>query len=650
MAKPYSIYTVISCTLIFLLSIFLRSTMDIGSDTGSYIDIGKKIYEGKKYYYDFFEGNFPLSFYFYALQYKLAAVSGIDAILMSEIFVNLLGLGTILWSAKILTKVNFDNKHHRNLLVISFFLAFFLRLQGLVIAEFGTKTSFVLMLLFPYLSYSFLEKNILSTKDLICRGVLIGLMPCLKPHYIIFPLIIESYKLYQEKSWNFFKRLDILTAALVMALYLNFMVKFTPEYIEYMIAMWKEFYSSYSDSKIFYQNILAILSNKILFGCLILPMFVYHKISKNDKIYLLFFIASSLLLIAENITTSDQLSIFYGVATIVLVKFYYDFYFSKYFNFTQNNFIILSLIFIPFFDFKNSFYCFFYIVRSWWILVPFIFLYYAKYKKELIKIENKKFISCFVFYLLICFFEIYFEINEFKESAKTLSLASLILILFFFEDAYKKTYKKFSPLLIAVVTLYCSYIAHSYIKSTKDVFLHEGDFLLPNQSTEQMARILQIHATQEKDSFFVISPWIYHQFPLTNYLHKTNPHLLAIAYDFDTKAQNGLFSSNPSRAFVFNYLMDDLKKQLQDKNVKVIFVNNISSIVMKRYCVISLLEYYMRDVEFRKLFLQNFHFETRILEYKKNEINSGNKRLNEDNSIQPSKEKLLHDFEVYVRN
>jgi hypothetical protein len=118
----------ISCSLIFLLSIFLRSLIDIGSDTGVYINVGKRIAEGGRYYYDFFESNFPLSFYFYALEYQIAQLLHINQIIFSEITINSLALLSIFWSSKILKNSTiYENKAHYNLIVIGCFLGFFLR-------------------------------------------------------------------------------------------------------------------------------------------------------------------------------------------------------------------------------------------------------------------------------------------------------------------------------------------------------------------------------------------------------------------------------------------------------------------------------------------------------------------------------------------
>jgi hypothetical protein len=86
-----TIFLYSSCALVFLLSLFLRSRFDIGPDTGIYLDLGKKVFLGKKYYYDFFESNFPLSFWLHVIPYFLASFFKISPVISAEIFVNLLG-------------------------------------------------------------------------------------------------------------------------------------------------------------------------------------------------------------------------------------------------------------------------------------------------------------------------------------------------------------------------------------------------------------------------------------------------------------------------------------------------------------------------------------------------------------------------------
>ena len=53
-------------------------------------DIAEKIAKGGKYYDQIFESNLPYNFYIYALQYHISQFTGINVIILSEIFIYLL--------------------------------------------------------------------------------------------------------------------------------------------------------------------------------------------------------------------------------------------------------------------------------------------------------------------------------------------------------------------------------------------------------------------------------------------------------------------------------------------------------------------------------------------------------------------------------
>src|SRR3989338_4343049 len=286
----------ISCFFIILFSIFLRSMIDIGADTAFYIDLGGKIANGKQYYYDFFESNFPLSFYFYALQHYFSQFFNINPILTSEIFINILGIFVLFFANKILEKdILFQKrKDYKNLLIIAFALSFFLRINAISIGEFGTKTSFILLGLFIYIPYSLIDKIYLTRKDFLARGSSMALIFGLKPHYGIFIICIEIFNLYKTKSLKFFIELDKIFAIFLILLYINLMMIYTPQYFEFMVPMWSQYYSAYTSKEIFFDNILKHFRDKIFLFSIIFVIFVNKKMSKEDVILSLFFAASSL--------------------------------------------------------------------------------------------------------------------------------------------------------------------------------------------------------------------------------------------------------------------------------------------------------------------------------------------------------------------
>lgn len=155
------------------------------------------------------------------------------------------------------------------------------------------------------------------------------------------------------------------------------------------------------------------------------------------------------------------------------------------------------------------------------------------------------------------------------------------------------------------------------------------------------------------------SIWIAHQFPLLNYLGKENAykfHVAAIQADHAIAGNAMMFPINDSdKIFSYSYLFDDVKNAVKDPLTKVIFINNTPAIFdRKDRCLIGSLEYYFLDPEFRKNFLKNFRFENHVIitrsanPLKKNHLFTKEKPDIFD-QVEPSKQRIVHDFEVYTQ-
>lgn len=321
--------------LVVVFSITLRSKRPIGTDTAIYLDLGKKIAEGKRYYYDFFETNFPISFYFYALEHKIAKLFAIDPIIFSEITVNVMGVLSIYCTANLLKNTNiFKNKSLYNLLILGCTWGFFIRHPAILLMEFGTKSSFFIALMYPYLAMSFVQNEALSRTKLVIRGVLMGLIPCIKPHYVIYLILIELTKIYQDllSQKNFrqilnkkltllaiFFSLDRLIAIFFILLYVNIIIWYIPEFL----IMIKFFSSHYP------------LANNITFAKFILKYFsiiamaiigkIFTKKNQEVSIALATIIAASCCFISESIFSFDQSGVFNAMILIssILIFYYY---------------------------------------------------------------------------------------------------------------------------------------------------------------------------------------------------------------------------------------------------------------------------------------------------------------------------------------
>lgn len=643
------IFLYLSCALVFLVSIFLRSSLDIGADTGIYLDLGEKVFLGKKYYYDFFESNFPLPFYFYAAQFFISKKTGINPIILSEIIINFLALFSIIFSAKILKNSNlYKNKAHFNLIIFSYFLGFFLRPVALQLGEFGTKTSLLLILFYPYLSYSFSRQIALDKKNLICKGALMGLMPCLKIHYLILIIPIEIYQFLQKPKKEFFLAPDKLVMALTGSLALFLMVKFTPQYFEFIPSMWPFIYQAYNDKNIFIENLWTRFSLVAQFIFIFL-IFAKKQLDENDKILLLAFFSSVILICLENIGTIDQLAIFYALASIALIKFIFDLLNSQQKIISNNLFIVGALLLLPIFDLEvlptaliglGGF------VNMWWIVIWHYF-----FKKI---IHPLKFLSLYFVAILLAFCAFKFA-GPFCYIAVNLTL--FFLALFFIEK--KNSSQNFSALSVFAIFLSLSILLYSYISSIVQTANKSSHLSFPNQLSDMIFYYNKKYAPQNEQYFLMNATLNSYKFPAINYLDKNNNsrfHIEGLQADFSKSGSTLMFDNkNPKQVFTLAYLFDDVKNALLDKNLKIIFFNNSAeSLNKKDRCLISTLEFYFLDPVFRKNFLHNFRFENHVTIAREKRIvdSSGffaNKNSDIFTQLKPSSKPIFYDFEIYVR-
>ena len=135
------------------------------------------------------------------MQYRISQFTGINVIILAEIFIYLLFFISFFGSLRILKKTTiYDDKIFSNLFLVVFAFGFFLRVPSISLNEMGTKTTFFMLLFFPYLIYSLELKQELTRKDLFFRGILMGLIPCFKPQYLIIVIGIELFKFFENKS------------------------------------------------------------------------------------------------------------------------------------------------------------------------------------------------------------------------------------------------------------------------------------------------------------------------------------------------------------------------------------------------------------------------------------------------------------------
>jgi hypothetical protein len=661
-------FLLISCGLIFLISIFIRSLIDIGPDTSVYIDVGKKLALGKEYFVDIFEINFPILMWLYAFQYKISIALNISPVLIAEIFANCGALISIFFASKILKRTQiYQDKIEFNLIIICCFLGFFLRPFGLYLAEFGTKSSYFLILFYPYLAIILIDKNQLKKKDLIIKGILMGLITCLKPHYLIFVALIEIYFAKKYNSFRFFFEIDKLILALILSIYYILIQKIHPNFFEFVVPMWSNYFQIYKNFNKFLTNLYSNMAFVILpyFGAFLI--FSRYKIRENDKTFMIIFIASSIVVLIESIFTIDQFSMFCAINLIFMARIFLIILRNNFLNFFENLFFLGFFIIIPLSQaefIRLTIFGLTGVFNLWWLMLIYNFIILFKKLDQSTRkkiFSTKNIVVFFVIYALCCalFVKAFSGLNYWLTN-----FAGLIFFYFFYFICEKyffvKINKKLTQFSIFIIMASLFLYVHDYSDNFRDLtsevgFRNKFRKIYDFKAYYYKTKALEVNSNE-------INFYNLHQLahPIVTYFNKDMPQKISI-YGINNAISHRriLFGINdPQVNFVYDYILNDIKKMLKDKNTKLIFVDNHeANKLMTSGCNIGHIEYLFFDKEIKNYFLNNYKFENRLFVTKKYEIKddawsrffSDKKNEFSKYEVNGSYKKISSDIEVYVR-
>jgi hypothetical protein len=638
-----------------LLNLYLTSITDIGSDTAIYINFGKKIAEGGRYYFDYFESNLPFNFYPYALFYIISQKTGINNIIIVQIAFYLMFFAMIYCSSKIIKKTTiFDQKLIVNFLFLSFFIGFLLRAPGIRFNEIGTKTSYLMLMLVPYLLYSFQHKQELSNTDKIIRGLLMALIPCFKPHYLIILISVESYRIYHKKLFfKLFNQLDYLVFAMFGLLALNWVIYFEREYFEFMVLMWKDFYIAYSDTQTYYKNALScFIDNILVFIAISLIMFRYKVVDYNLKILLFAVIGSALTLLLEGLISIDQISVFFFAVVIFVFYLITNQDFIKLMNFTQRKFLICSILYASIIGLEFLFSIIFGInsvLFSFWIIAPI--LIFKLYRNHKISYQRLIFYSSVYFILIATLFLIAFLLANSFDLLLIIITCNFIFIassITYYENRYLSKEKNYISNFNFIIIFGAMAILFFYFISTYKTAINQNDqFRSPNNDTDILAYYLKKYSPAKNDKAIFFSRNI-PKYPTYNYLGKYNENKLLTFANYKYLSEEKRYDYESLD--ISTYSSNDLRKAMNDKDYKIIFFIDQSGKYEHKYCGINYLESLVRNKNFKKYLLTNFKFLVQYqTDYNLNEIKEKEIKINQKKYSYKISNKINNNVIVYVR-
>jgi hypothetical protein len=247
-------------------------------------------------------------------------------------------------------------------------------------------------------------------------------------------------------------------------------------------------------------------------------------------------------------------------------------------------------------------------------------------------------------------------------------LSNFTALLFFFafyfvceKYFFIKISKKFTQFSVFIIMASLFLFVHDYSDNIRDLTSEVGFRNKFRKIYDFKAYYYKTEAPKPSDN--EIDFYNLHQLahPIVSYFNKDMPQKMSI-YGINAlnSYQRILFPIKDSQSnFVYDYIVRDIKKMLNDKNTKLIFVDNYAiNEVIEKKCIIGYVEYLFFDKEIKKTFLKNFKFENRLIITKKYEINDDifswffdnqNKSEYSKYKLNGSFKKISSDIEVYVR-
>ncbi len=623
------------CLTILAISVSVRSSRDIGHDSAAYLEMAKKLMNGGKYCYDFLEFNLPPSLLLTTIPIFLAKFFAISPIISLEIFTNLIGIFSIYFSARILSRSEISkDRTVFNLIILSFACGFFLRVFTLQFNEFGTKSTYFLALVFPYISCHLLKESELKNRDQILIGTLAALFFCLKPQYGMLAIVFEVKKLIEKKSLRAgFCRRNYITASL-LATYLLVIAKFFPEYLTKIVPL----YSDYAKGG---GQIFLMLHRDVfpIFIFSLLNLFLLRRYLFLRQFAILSFASGSIIL-SEMIGGYDQRFIFYSASLPLLTLTILTLIRSNSIDWKRDGIWLFFILLIPQFDQRSFFDILLNLSVFWWIFALFLS---KKYRNQ--DAVSGSFLNCIFLprdvsswagFLLVAALSLSLQFSKQTwELGWVLSTVIFVLLIYFYQKKHEEftCSKKLSRLSACAVFAVLSYFfgQHLAVIFNLETNYEAFKYKSPNHVNSEMIKTAKLHS-DVGENVVVIAKWIPDTYPAITYMGKENklPNL-QFSFFADKKSESS------------QHILFLLKRQLEGEKAKLVFVER------NDWCEMGWLEIFSRDPEFKKIFQKNYVFLNRIIDRKI--LDEEVKFFDEGNNIKWVGRPAIieRDVEVYIR-
>ena len=599
-------FGIFCCFSIILFSLFKRSMIDIGQDSGLYLEIAQKILNGKKYYQDFFEFNFPLSFLLLTIPVYVANLLNLSPIIIADYFINLLAIFSLIWAYKILkNSQKIKSQTELNILIICFTAGFFIRGKTLIFNEFLTKTSFLLIFFYPFFSYYFYGVENLKKIQKIYLGILSGLIISLKPNFIILIGFFEIFRVHKSHNIKSLLEVHNLVCILLISFYAIIIFTFFKSFVEsfsYMMKIYYEYKYGYRINEFNQRYLLFFAKLREYYLVYLLLILVYIKnLPKNElKNYLILVIISIIFIIFSENFYIDQEVIFSSLGLSFVILNFVNFLKQNKISILQNWLLFFSL---AIFCFISSEAFALISISLCYLGLPTIFYLFLRghFTNSKGSFYIKIFLVILIFSLIILrlyflnFFDIFLTIF-------------LILIAFINLNLFLKKYhinKNFFNAVNFLVFFATIGFLGSYFRVVFDDYSSSEiyfNFQSPNYQNNSLFEIAK-SSLKKDDNLIIFGDYIENSYPFRNYAKFNNESEFAY-YDIVGTSLKYPKIHKTDEAYKSKVLIDFYKQITDPKNKLIILYNN-------RECTINNFEFLIKNSpEIKKYFVENFEFLT----------------------------------------
>ena len=643
------------CFSIILFSLYKRSTIDIGQDSGLYLEIAQKILDGKKYYHDFFEYNFPLTFLLLTPPVYVANLLNLTPIIIADYFINLLGILSLIWAYKILkNSKKIKSQTELSILIICFTAGFFIRGKTLIFNEFLTKTSFLLIFFYPFFSYYFYGVEKLKKIQKIYLGILSGLIISIKPNFIFVVAFFEIYRVLKSRNIKSLYEIHNLVCAFFILLYVTVIYIFFKGFVEnfsYMMTIYYEYKYGFQIKEFTEKYFLIFTKLKDYYIVYLALILVYIKILRKNELknYLILAIISVFFIIFSENFYLDQEIIFSSIGlSFVMINFV---------NFLKQNKISILQNWLLFFSL--TIFCFmssdtFSVVSSLLYYLGLPTLLYLIFFGHFANSKSFFYIKIFLTILIVSLVILRFYFFELFEIFLTIFLLIIVFInLNLFIEKYRVNKNFFHVINFLVFFATIGFLGN-YFRAVFDNYSSSEiyfNFKSPNYQNQSLFEIAKSNL-KDDDNLIIFGDYIENSYPFRNYAKLYNESEFS---KYDVIATSLKYSQihNANKTYNSKAFKAFYKQIIDPKNKLTIFYND-------RICTINNVEFLIRNnPEIKKYFIENFQFLTQNYELTKDEsfIPKYTKEFLNDDEFAIVKEidltqpsiKRRNVFEAYIR-